>query len=67
MGETSSVENVQKKSKVKALRSEFKKIMWPDTKSVARKAVAVIVATAVLAFLIAMVDEVFKVIVPSLH
>ncbi len=41
--------------------------MWPDTKSVARKAVAVIVATAVLAFLIAMVDEVFKVIVPSLH
>ncbi len=67
MGESSSVENVQKKSKIKALKSEFKKIMWPDTKSVARKSVAVIIATAVLAFLIAMVDSVFKEVIPWLR
>ena len=41
--------------------------MWPDTKSVARKSIAVIIATAVLAFLIAMVDSVFKEVIPWLR
>lgn len=48
------------KSWFKGLKSEFKKIIWPDKESLAKQTVAVIIITAVLALVIALLDLVVK-------
>ena len=42
------------------MKSEFKKIIWPDKESLAKESVAVIVISAILALLIALIDAVVK-------
>ena len=52
-----STENApKKKSWFKGLKSEFKKIIWPEKKSVARQTTAVVLITAVLGVIITVID-----------
>ena len=48
------------KSRFKGLKAEFKKIIWPDKKSLGKQTLAVIVITAVLSVIIALLDAVVK-------
>ena len=50
------VNSVESKGGFKALKSEFNKIMWPDRKTVTNKTIAVVVISALVATLIAVVD-----------
>ncbi len=58
MGETTAntTEKAPKKSWFKGLKSEFKKIIWPDKESLAKQSVAVVVITIILGIVIALVD-----------
>ena len=49
-----------KKNWFKGLKSEFRKIIWPDKESLARQSVAVIVASVVLGLIIALLDAAIK-------
>ena len=62
MGETTNkdVQPALKQSKFKALKTEFKKIIWPSKSNVAKQSVAVIVITTILALLIVGVDFIIK-------
>ena len=48
------------KSWFKGLKAEFNKIIWPDKKSLGKQTLAVIVITAVLSVIIALLDAVVK-------
>ena len=48
------------KSWFKGLKAEFKKIIWPDKKSLGKQTVAVVIITAVLSVIIALLDAVVK-------
>ena len=59
MGETTAnttQEKAPKKSWFKGLKSEFKKISWPDKETLVKESAAVIVITVILGFAIALVD-----------
>jgi preprotein translocase subunit SecE len=45
-----------KKSWFKGLKAEFKKIVWPDRPSVAKKTLAVVVVSVILGGIITIVD-----------
>lgn len=61
MGEnTVQAEKAPKKSRFKGLKSEFKKIIWPDKESLAKQSVAVIIVTVVLGAVIALLDGIIK-------
>ena len=49
-------EKAPKKSWFKGLKSEFKKISWPDKETLVKESAAVIVVTVILGFVIALVD-----------
>lgn len=49
-------EKTQKKSWSKGLQAEFKKIIWPDKKTLAKQTTAVVVVSVVLGALIAVID-----------
>ena len=49
-------EKTQKKSWFKGLKSEFKKIIWPDKETLAKQTVAVISVSVVLGAIIALLD-----------
>ena len=49
-----------KPSYFKQVKAEFKKIIWPDKKKVARQTVAVVAVSIVLGGFIALVDTVVK-------
>lgn len=55
-----STEKAPKKSWFKGLKSEFKKIIWPEKKSVARQTTAVVLVTAVLGVIIVLIDYLVK-------
>ncbi|MBR5931828.1 MAG: preprotein translocase subunit SecE [Lachnospiraceae bacterium] len=55
MAENSS-NNKEKGSFFKNLKLEFKKIIWPDTKDVAKKVLLIIVVTIILGVLIKLLD-----------
>ena len=57
---TKTAVKAPKKSWFKGVKSEFKKIIWPDKDSLAKESVAVIVISAVLALIIALIDAVVK-------
>ena len=59
MSET-TVEKAKKKSWFKGLKAEFKKIIWPDKKTLVKQTVAVIVCSICLGILIWMVDVVIQ-------
>lgn len=55
MGENSN-EKVQKRSFFKGLKSEFKKVIWPDKTTLAKQSVAVVIAMLILGIIIAVLD-----------
>lgn len=42
------------------IKSEFKKIVWPDKKSLVRETIAVFVITTLLAIIIMLIDYIVK-------
>ena len=52
----SEKEKTQKKSWFKGLQAEFKKIIWPDKKTLAKQTTAVVVVFVILGLLIAVID-----------
>ena len=60
MGEITTANTTQekapKKSWFKGLKSEFKKITWPDKETLVKESAAVIVITIILGIVIALVD-----------
>lgn len=61
MGETpNALEKAPKKSWSKGLRSEFKKIIWPDKETLAKQSLAVVVVSVFLGLIIALLDMAIK-------
>lgn len=50
----------QKKSWFKGLQAEFKKIIWPDRKTLAKQTTAVVAVSVVLGALIAVIDVILR-------
>jgi len=59
MGDAAN-EKAPVKSWFKGLKSEFKKIVWPDKESLGKQTVAVVILTAILSLIIALLDAVVK-------
>ena len=55
MGETN---NAQKTSWFKGMKAEFKKIIWPDQKSLTKQTIAVVSVSVALALIIKILDMV---------
>ena len=53
-------EKAKKTSWFKGLKAEFKKIIWPDKKTLAKQTVAVTVCSVILGAVIAVVDVIVK-------
>ena len=60
MGETVSKEKAPKKDFIKGLKAEFKKIIWPDKKTLTKQTIAVVAWSVVLGVVIAVLDLVIK-------
>ena len=61
MSETVSNERVPKKKNfIKTLKAEFKKIIWPDKKTLTKQTIAVLVSSVVLGAMIAVLDLIIK-------
>lgn len=62
MGETTntSSEKVPKKSFFKGLKTEFKKIVWPDQETVGKQTLTVIIISIILGSVIGLLDLVIK-------
>lgn len=60
MGENVKTEKAPKKSWFKGLKAEFKKVVWPDKKSLSKQTVAVVIAATVMCILIAVIDAIIK-------
>ena len=60
MGDSANTEKAKKPGFFKGVKSEFKKITWPDKKSLVKQTVAVVVTTVVLGVLIAVFDFVIQ-------
>ena len=58
MGEKSA--NTQKKSWFKGLKSEFKKVSWPDKNTLSKQTAAVVSISVILGVLISLLDTVLK-------
>jgi preprotein translocase subunit SecE len=58
MGETvkQKKQKKQKKNWFKGLKAEFKKIVWPDQKTLAKETAAVVVVSVCLGVIISVVD-----------
>ncbi len=57
MGDTANnTENAPKKSFFKGVKSEFKKIIWPDKQTLAKQSAAVITISVALGVVIAILD-----------
>ena len=55
MGETVKTKK-QKKSWFKGLKAEFKKIVWPDQKTLTKETAAVVIVSVVVGVIISVVD-----------
>ena len=51
-----SKKEAQKKSWFKGLKAEFRKIIWPDTETLAKQTAAVVSVSVVLGAIIAVID-----------
>ncbi len=57
MGDTAvKTEKAPKKSWFKGLKAEFKKIIWPDKKSLTRQTIAVVTTSVALGIIIKILD-----------
>ena len=59
MGETVKTKK-QKKSWFKGLKAEFKKIVWPDQKSLTKETAAVVIVSVVVGVIISVVDLIVR-------
>ena len=55
-----SKEKAQKKSWFKGFQAEFKKVVWPDKKTLAKQTAAVVGASVFLGALISVIDVLLK-------
>lgn len=62
MGETAntSTDKAPKKSFIKGLKAEFKKIVWPGQETVAKQTITVLVVSVILGLIIGVLDFVIK-------
>lgn len=61
MGDTANnTEKPQKSSFFKGVKAEFKKVIWPDKKTVVKETSAVVVSSLVLGIIIAALDYIIK-------
>lgn len=60
MGETTNNGEVQKKSFIEGLRSEYKKIIWPTQETVRKQTIAVLASSVALGIIIAVLDFIIK-------
>jgi preprotein translocase subunit SecE len=58
MGETKST---QKASWLKGMKAEFKKIIWPDQKSLTKQTIAVVSTSVALALIIKILDMIMTI------
>ena len=58
MGETKNAPKAQKTSWFKGMKAEFKKIVWPDQKSLTKPTIAVVSVSVALALIIKILDMV---------
>ena len=56
MSDKAKTQKTQKKSWFKGLQAEFKKVIWPDKKTLARQTTAVVAVSVVLGLIIAVID-----------
>ena len=56
MGETKNAPKAQKTSWCKGVKAEFKKIVWPDQKSLTKQTIAVVSVSVALALIIKILD-----------
>lgn len=62
MGDAVKTEKEKKPSFFKGVKSEFKKIIWPDKESTFKQSVAVLLITVAAGVVIALLDEAVKVL-----
>lgn len=55
-----SENKTQKKSWFKGLKAEFKKVVWPDQKTLAKQTAAVVATSVFLGALISVIDVLLK-------
>lgn len=61
MGDTANTtENTHKKSWFKGIKSEFKKIIWPNKKDLVKQTGAVIAISVALGIIISFIDLIIK-------
>lgn len=61
MGETANTtEKAPKKSWFKGLKSEFRKIIWPDKESLAKQTMAVVAISVALGIIITILDYIIQ-------
>jgi preprotein translocase subunit SecE len=60
MGQSEKVEKAPKTSWFAGLKAEFRKIIWPDQKSLVRQTVAVVAVSVVLGLIIAILDWIIQ-------
>ena len=60
MSDKAKTQKTQKKSWFKGLQAEFKKIIWPDKKTLARQTTAVVAVSVILGIVIAVVDVILR-------
>ena len=60
MGETVKTAKAPKRNWMDGLKAEFKKIIWPDKKSLVRQTVAVVAISVGLCAIIAILDAVIQ-------
>ena len=60
MGETEKVEKAPKQSWFTGIKAEFKKIIWPDQKSLVRQTVAVVAVSVIAGLIIALMDTLIQ-------
>lgn len=53
-------EKTQKKSWFKGLKAEFKKVIWPDKKTLGRQTTAVVAVSIALGALISVIDAILE-------
>ena len=56
----SEKKKTQKTSWFKGLQAEFKKVIWPDKKTLARQTAAVVTVSVILGVLIAIIDAILQ-------
>ncbi len=60
MGQSEKTEKAPKTSWFTGLKAEFRKIIWPEKKSLARQSAAVVAVSVVLGLIIALLDWIIQ-------